>query len=50
MTVSEVEKELGMRLVPVESSGKDFIEAIINSDYSIDRDNSNFVYIQAYDR
>lgn len=50
MTVAEVETELGMKLVPVESGGKDFIEAILNPDYSISRDNGNFVYIQAYDR
>ena len=50
MTVAEVETKLGMKLVPVESGGKDFIEAIINPDYSINRDNGNFVYIQAYDR
>lgn len=50
MTVAEVETKLGMKLVTVESGGKDFIEAIINPDYSINRDNGNFVYIQAYDR
>ena len=50
MTVAEVETKLGMKLVPVESGGKDFIEAIINPNYSINRDNGNFVYIQAYDR
>lgn len=50
MTVAEVETKLGMKLIPVESGGKDFIEAIINPDYSINRDNGNFVYIQAYDR
>ena len=50
VTVTEVEQELGMKLVPVESSGKDFIEAIINPAYCIGRNNSNFVYIQAYDR
>ena len=50
MTVAEVETKLGMKLIPVGSGGKDFIEAIINPDYSINRDNGNFVYIQAYDR
>ena len=50
MTVAEAETKLGMKLIPVESGGKDFIEAIINPDYSINRDNGNFVYIQAYDR
>ena len=50
MTVDEVEKALNMRVVPVESGGKDFIEAIINDEYYTNRDNGNFVYIQAYDR
>ncbi len=50
VTVTEVERELGMKVVPVESGGKDFIEAIINPAYCIGRNNSNFVYIQAYDR
>ena len=50
MTVTDVENALQMKVVAVESSGKDFIEAIINPDYCSDRDNGNFVYIQAYDR
>lgn len=50
VTVEDVEKALHMKVVAVESSGKDFIEAIINPDYCSDRDNGNFVYIQAYDR
>lgn len=50
MTVEEVENELKMRVVPVESGGKDFLESIINPDYYTNRDNGNFVYIQAYDR
>lgn len=50
MTVDEAEKALNMRVVPVESGGKDFLEAIINDKYYTNRDNGNFVYIQAYDR
>ena len=50
VTIADMETKLGMKLVPVESGGKDFIEAILNPDYSINRDNGNFVYIQAYDR
>ena len=50
MTIQEVEQQLGMKVVPVESSGRDFIEAIINTSYHTGRDNRNFVYIQAYDR
>lgn len=48
MTVAEAEATLGMKLIPVEASGRDFIEAILNSDYCMDRENENFVYIQAY--
>ncbi len=48
VTVSQVEEALGMRVVTVESGGKDFIEAIINPEYCAGRDNENFVYIQAY--
>ena len=50
MTVEEVERELGMKVVPVESRGQDFLEAMTNMEYHMDRDNENFVYIQAYDR
>lgn len=50
MTVEEVEKALNMRVVPVEATGRDFLEAIINKEYYAGRDNGNFVYIQAYDR
>ena len=50
MTVEEVEKELQMKVVPVESGGRDFIEAMVNDEYAVCRDNGNFVYVQAYDR
>ena len=48
ITVSQVEEALGMRVVTVEPGGRDFIEAIINREYCSDRNNENFVYIQAY--
>ncbi len=50
MTIAEAEQQLGMKVVPVESSGRDFIEAIINPFYHNGRDNRNFVYLKAYDR
>ena len=50
MTVEEVERELGMKVIPVDSGGQDFLEAMTNMEYRMDRDNGNFVYIQAYDR
>ena len=48
LTVSDVEKALEMKVVAVESAGKQFIDAIISEDYKMDRNNENFVYIQAY--
>lgn len=48
VTVSDVEKELGMKVVPLETGGKEFIEAVINYDYLMERNNENFVYIKAY--
>lgn len=50
MTVEEVESQLGMKVVPVESGGQDLLEAMTNPEYHMERDNGNFVYIQAYDR
>lgn len=50
MTVQDVEQALGVQVSAVESGGKDFIDAILNDQYAMERDNDNFVYIQAYDR
>ena len=49
-TVEDVEQKLGMRLIPIESGGGDFVEAILNPEYSMERTNDNFVYVKAYDR
>ena len=49
VTVDDVEKALQVKVNIVESSGKDFLDAIINVDYQNNRDNGNFVYIKAYD-
>jgi putative radical SAM enzyme (TIGR03279 family) len=48
ITVSDVEKALGMQVIAVEAGGKEFIDAILSEDYRMDRNNENFVYIQAY--
>ncbi len=50
MTVQEVEEGLGMKIVPIESGGKEFIEAMLHVNYSMERNNDNFVYIQAFDK
>lgn len=48
VTVSQVEHALGMKVVVVESGGKELLDAILYQDYLTDRDNGKFVYIQAY--
>lgn len=45
MTQEEVEGRLGVHLCPVDSSGKDFVDSIINSDYHMERVNDEFVYL-----
>lgn len=51
LTVADVEKALNMKVTAVESGGKEFIDAIIRpKEYRMERNNENFVYIQAYDR
>ena len=48
VTVSDVEQELRMKVVAVESGGKEFIDAILSEAYRMDRNNENHVYIKAY--
>ncbi|PYG87970.1 putative radical SAM enzyme (TIGR03279 family) [Ruminiclostridium sufflavum DSM 19573] len=48
ITVSDVEKALEMKVVIAEAGGKEFIDAVMNDDYLMNRNNENFVYIQAY--
>ena len=50
VTVEQLEARLGVSCVAVEPEGREFIESIINPEYTNTRDNENFVYIQAYDR
>lgn len=50
LTTADVERELGMKLVAVDSGGKEFVEALLNPAYRMERDNESFVYIKAYDR
>ena len=49
-TIKDAERELGLRVTAVESGGKEFVRAMLDSEYCMERDNGNFVYIQAYDR
>ncbi|MDQ7094344.1 DUF512 domain-containing protein [Desulfosporosinus sp. PR] len=48
ITVSDVEKELEIKVVEVESGGKEFVNALIKDDYWMHRNNEKFVYIKAY--
>jgi putative radical SAM enzyme (TIGR03279 family) len=48
VTINDVEHALGMRVAAVESGGKEFLDAILSQDYAMERNNENFVYIQAY--
>lgn len=49
VTVQDVETALQMKLVAVESGGKEFVDAILNPEYCMVRENENFVYIKAFD-
>lgn len=49
-TMQEVEDALGMRLVAVESGGKDFVDAVLRESYRMDRVNDTVGYVRAYDR
>lgn len=50
VTVQDVEAALQMKVVAVDSGGKDFVEAMLNPEYHMKRNNENFVYIKAYDQ
>lgn len=50
LTVQDVEQALDIQVSAVESSGKDFVDAVLHEQYAMERENDNFVYIQAYDR
>ncbi len=49
ITAEMVEKELEIKLVPTESGGYDFLRSILNTDYKMNRNNENFVYVKAYE-
>lgn len=45
MTQEEAESRLGVRLCPVDSTGADFVESIVDRDYAMRRVNDQFVYL-----
>ena len=50
LTISDVERELEIRVKPIDTPGSDFVRAVLDPDYQMERDNSgqNFNYIRAY--
>ena len=49
ITGDQIEKGLAIKLVPVESGGREFLDAILNADYRMNRNNENIGYIKAYE-
>lgn len=49
MTVAEAEEILGMHICPVDSQGGDLLNAMLEREYRMERENENYVYIQAYE-
>ncbi len=50
MTVQQVEEALDMRLTAIEPGGQDFVDAVLDAGYQMERENEEFVYVNAYDR
>lgn len=48
-TVADAEKALNLKVAAVEPGGEDFIRAVFETDYAMERENENFVYIKAYE-
>lgn len=48
VTVGDVEQALGLTVKVVESGGGDFVAAVLDPDYRMERKNENFVYVQGY--
>ncbi|MDD3369470.1 MAG: DUF512 domain-containing protein [Lachnospiraceae bacterium] len=48
VTVADVEEALQMKVVSVETDGKEFVEAVLDPAYQMERDNENFVYVQGF--
>lgn len=52
VTVQDVERALGLSVIVAETTGCAFVEAVLNADYRMGRENDSdrFVYLQGYDR
>lgn len=49
VTVQDVEQALGLSVKAVEPGGGDFVSALLDPDYRMERKNENFVYVQGYE-
>ena len=49
ITIDEAGERLGVNVVMTDSSGEDFVKSIIDEEYSMERNNENQVYIDAFD-
>ncbi len=49
ITVSDVQRKLDIKVVATESGGSELLNAIINKDYYMERNNESFVYIKEYE-
>lgn len=50
ITVSDVEQALGITVTAVEAGGQDFVDAVLDPAYRMERENEAFVYVQGYNR
>jgi len=50
VTVPEVERALGLAVTVVEMGGQDFVDAVLDPAYCMERENEAFVYVRGYDR
>ena len=50
ITVSQVEQALGLSVKAVEAEGQDFVDALLDPVYRMDRENEGFVSVRGYDR
>ena len=50
MTLNEIQSKLGVTVKPTECTGTHLLEAILNTDYAMERANEGFVYVKVYDR
>ena len=50
LTVKDVGRELGMTPPQLKPRRKEFMDAILDPEYTMDRNNDNFINIKAYDK